>query len=66
MTIRRIVQTTFVTLTAVATLSCGGSPDSTASNYAVSGPAAAAVAPTRQTPRETLPAGAGMIPCAQD
>ena len=27
MTFRQIVQTTFVTLTAVATLSCGGSPD---------------------------------------
>ena len=62
MTIRRIVQTTFVTLTAVATLSCGGSPDRAASKNTGGGAAPAAVASNAPMRGESLPAGPSMIP----
>ena len=62
MTIRQNFQTTFVTLTAVATLSCGGSPESAAPKNAGGGAAPAAVASNAQTRGAPLLAGPGMIP----
>ena len=62
MRFRPIFQTMLVILTAVATLSCGGSPNTAASKNAVGGAARTAAASNAQTQTETLPAGPSMIP----